>query len=1785
MSKKNLNSRLNSLFANITSVSNDSLSSLEKLVISNWTWEANEDGVYLTCSPDIVDILGFPEETLIGQSLFTTLIVEPDQQLLAQVFENNEFPAELELHFQTSMNGGRLCRVNIYKINDENGIHTGYRGFVQPIEETVLEQPEDILHAEQEDKAIYTDEEIPVEGDVASTPEASIQDPGFGFDPNTISPTPETGVNQTTEKKEALPVERVGLIQQSEELESEVPEYEDAEINRKLQELSEELTTNTQSKVAQQKNDRNSESEINADTELKLGSVSEVFKLAKTAPLGPLPQPGTGTTIDGIPIKTPPISGVSLIGESYQAANNVWTQQALASFSEDQVVSYESTEDSPAVISSPLYLRNEKAGLIEIIDSTSNRKWSEEDRLLLKEISTQLGLALENAQLYSAVRNELGDRVKAEEETLRRNRDLAALNQIGQRLSRLVSREELFNILSSSVQQLLSSKNLLISVLNNQEGSLSFPVCVADGQEVMLPDRKLIKGYQEFILEKKIPLLIKTDVIHSLAESSLDHPRNIPQSLLAVPLLAGDRSIGVISVYDYEKEYAFDQVQQELLSTIAAQTATSLENANLFAEIRTALETIEVRERYQTNVTSAVALLSEQGTKSTPEVLLYLSKASLADRIFYVNHAMDTNGQSVWKASHDTRKTPSGNEKSITSIPDLDTSSFPNWSKSLKEKGWYSTNLSSATDAERNFLKMQNFQSLLLLAVPREEKTTDFIAFAFSHKSVEWRAEEIAILRIASDAYTNTLIREGLLAQLQTSLDETENLYSASHKLALANNMQEMISAIIQGVHVQAINRGVLVLFEYDDADHLENIQVEANYYSGVGTPPPPVGTEYLRSLYESIFVIPNPVFYDDISESQIEKPLQEILVKQNIRSMAVLPLWSGNRQIGVFLLLSMQKHRFSGQEIRSYPPLVDQMATAIENLTLFERTQDALSETELLYKISNGISKALDTHELVKLVGENAMPNNVDQLWLLISTARGKETSGDYEVIGHYNSQGKYSKSGMHIPVERFAFLDGSQVSYSIPNLQKANLPLETLKTLARLGLASGAIFPLYTAGNMVGMFIATSQKPIEYDPDELHTLQIVCSGTAVAIERQRLLTEAQRRALELQTAAEIARDTTSTLSLDTLLNRIISLLQDRFGFYHCSIYLLDESNTYAVIQEGSGIAGAEMKNHKHQIAVGSKSVIGTCTASGNPVIVNDASHSPIFYPNPLLPDTRSEMAMPLKISGKVTGVLDIHSNKLTAFSEDELSVFQILSDQIAVAIDNARAYEMSQKAVDDMRELDRVKSQFLANMSHELRTPLNSVIGFSRVILKGIDGQINDVQEQDITAIYNSGMHLLTMINEILDLSKIDAGKMELQLEEINLSDVVNNVISNTAGLVKEKPIELVHKIPATLPALLADETRINQVLINLISNAVKFTEKGSITIEAAMSKSPSGKPEVLITVTDTGIGIAPEDQNKLFQRFSQVDDSPTRKTGGTGLGLSICRSLIEMHGGRIGLLSSEVDKGSVFFFTLPLPEIKTNETLDQLKHGENVVLSIDDDPQVIALYERFLAANGYKVVALTDPELAVQKAIELKPFAITLDIMMPQKDGWIVMQELKKNEQTRNIPILVCSILEEEEKGFSMGASDYLVKPFASDDLVNAIFRLDRDGSIHEVLIIDDNQGDLRLAQKMVEEGGVFHANLAQGGEAGLEALKRLTPDIILLDLFMPDLNGFEVLEKLKAEPRLSRIPVIVLTGADLKAEQQALLEEYGSQMLTKSILKEKDLLQNLESALKKINPVSK
>ncbi len=416
----------------------------------------------------------------------------------------------------------------------------------------------------------------------------------------------------------------------------------------------------------------------------------------------------------------------------------------------------------------------------------------------------------------------------------------------------------------------------------------------------------------------------------------------------------------------------------------------------------------------------------------------------------------------------------------------------------------------------------------------------------------------------------------------------------------------------------------------------------------------------------------------------------------------------------------------------------------------------------------------------------------------------------------------------------------------------------------------------------------------------------------------------EAERRA---EQAREIGQQLSTLLNPDELLQQTVVQLSDAFGYYHTHIYLLDHATARLVVRAGLGEAGAQLVAQEHSISYSSKqSIVAQAARSLKPVVVDDVTEYEDFLANPLLSDTRSEVAIPLSVGDRLIGVLDVQHTEVGYFNFEQVNTLYIVANQLAIAISNAELYQEQLETAERLREVDTLKSEFLASMSHELRTPLNSIIGYAEVILDGLDGPINEEMEEDVSAIHSSGRLLLNLINDILDLAKIEAGQMELEYEEIRLLEFLKEIIETSHILVKNKSVELVLDVDPTLPeCIYADPIRLQQIINNLLSNAAKFTDEGSITLRSNVDNG-----NVHIAVVDTGTGIPKEKLEVIFDRFRQADQTSTRRAGGTGLGLDITRRLVHMHGGQIQV-DSEVGKGSVFSFVLPVEPTEGVEELE--------------------------------------------------------------------------------------------------------------------------------------------------------------------------------------------------------------------------------------------------------------
>lgn len=409
-------------------------------------------------------------------------------------------------------------------------------------------------------------------------------------------------------------------------------------------------------------------------------------------------------------------------------------------------------------------------------------------------------------------------------------------------------------------------------------------------------------------------------------------------------------------------------------------------------------------------------------------------------------------------------------------------------------------------------------------------------------------------------------------------------------------------------------------------------------------------------------------------------------------------------------------------------------------------------------------------------------------------------------------------------------------------------------------------------------------------------------------------------KRATELATVAQVSTTASTVLDPDQLLQSVVDLTKERFGLYHVHVYLANETWDTLLLASGAGEVGRKLVAEQHAIPMSLEhSLVARAARERKAVIVNNVSAESGFLPNPLLPETSAEMAVPMLVGENILGVFDVQSNDISGFSDEDANIYITLASQVAVALQNARLYVEQAATLTQLRELDRLKSSFLANMSHELRTPLNSILGFTDVMMEGLDGPLTEFMDNDLRLIQKNGQHLLHLINDVLDMAKIEAGRMNLNPENFKAREVLEEVTNITSTLASEKNLALFIDADADRDIMIyADRTRLRQVMINLVNNSIKFTEQGQVVLNLA----PMDGGRVLISVRDTGLGIPPEKLEAVFQEFTQVDSSTTRKTGGTGLGLPISRRLVEMHGGRLWADSTGVPgEGSIFFVELPL------------------------------------------------------------------------------------------------------------------------------------------------------------------------------------------------------------------------------------------------------------------------
>ena len=578
--------------------------------------------------------------------------------------------------------------------------------------------------------------------------------------------------------------------------------------------------------------------------------------------------------------------------------------------------------------------------------------------------------------------------------------------------------------------------------------------------------------------------------------------------------------------------------------------------------------------------------------------------------------------------------------------------------------------------------------------------------------------------------------------------------------------------------------------------------------------------------------------------------------------------------------------------------------------------------------------------------------------------------------------------------------------------------------------------------------------------------------------------------------------------------------------------------------------------------------------------------------------------LLVPVVYNNKIISILELGA--IEKPSDDVKEYLQKIKDQLAIGLTNANALMQLENFVNELKKLNEdyqkqnvqiknqnntlvelhneltsqakeleyqkrkaeesteLKSQFLASMSHELRTPMNSILGLTELILEKAD--LNKKNQERLEVVLNSGRRLMMLINDILDLSKIEAGKMDLREEEVLLEELISEVSNFATPLVgnKEVDFEIVKEINTSI-VVSTDRGKVVQVLINLLGNAIKFTDKGKVKLRIYETDS-----NLSFDVSDTGIGISEEDQTVIFQEFRQGDGSTSRKYGGTGLGLSICKKITELLGGDLNV-ESTLGSGSTFTFSIPLKIIevgksRTKSNVDVqtlIKNRKHPILVIDDDKEVRYTIGQYLTTKGYEVIFAEDGKVGYQMAVDRQPFAITLDLMMPNKDGWTVLKELKENDITKDIPVILVSINGDKQIGYGLGAFEFFIKPIAPDKFLSAFARLESlaNKEIKKIVIVDDDEQEFEKFKREFSDKNIS-IEYIRDSEFAFNKIAEVQPDLVIIDLMMPKVDGITLSYKLKSDIKTKHIPLLMSTAKDLTPEERKSLNNIVENIAVKS-----------------------
>jgi signal transduction histidine kinase/CheY-like chemotaxis protein/uncharacterized protein YigA (DUF484 family) len=1026
-------------------------------------------------------------------------------------------------------------------------------------------------------------------------------------------------------------------------------------------------------------------------------------------------------------------------------------------------------------------------------------------------------------------------------------------------------------------------------------------------------------------------------------------------------------------------------------------------------------------------------------------------------------------------------------------------------------------------------------------------------------------------------------LKEKHLELEKTVEERTQELSQRAGELAVINSVQE---GLAKELDMQAI---------YDlVGQRITNVfQAQAIIIATLDTETKMENFNYIVEKGERFYLPPRP--YDKLRQHLVDT-CQKILINNNYqeaalkfgmtvlpgteypKSLLFVPLIIGDKVKSYVSLQNVDvENAFTDADVRLLETLANSMSVALENARLFDETNRLLKETEqktgelaVINSVQDGLVREMNMQSIYDLVG-NRICELFDTQTVIIRTfydTNGKE-EWQFAIEGGVR---------MHSDPRPLIWANKLLMSNKQPLLINENY-LQFAAKHGGSGVSRGlppksAIFVPMIVGEAVrgSVSLQNVEKENAFTENDLRLLTTLTNSMSVALENARLfdetthlLAQAKQRATELTTVNSVSKALASQLNPDDLIELVGDQMKDLFKANIVYLALLNKNTR---IINFAYQYGEVMPARKIGDGLTSKILL-----TGEPLIINAdivGKAEKLGIQQMGLP-AASYLGVPIPVGDEIIGVLSVQSTEQeNRFNENDLRLLSTIASSVGVALKNAQLFEEVEQAKmeaefssKNAEKANQAKSAFLSTVSHELRTPLTSVLGFAKIIKKRLEEKIFptidktdpktekiiDQISENLKVVISEGERLTHLINDVLDLAKIEAGKMEWNQENVSLPDVIDRAIAATTSLFDQKDIQLVKHISPGIPTIIGDTDKLIQVVINLFSNAVKFTDSGAVTCSLSQKDN-----EVMVSISDTGIGIAKEDFDAVFEQFKQVGgDTLTDKPKGTGLGLPICKEIVEHHGGRIWLESAP-GKGSTFSFALPIvpsgvknidTPIHLNELMKQLKEqmvfsklkmvGKNAtILVVDDDDSIRSLLHQELSDAGYIIEEARDGKLALESIRRNRPDLIILDVMMPEINGFDVAAILKNDPQTMDIPIIILSIVQDKARGYRIGVDRYLTKPIDTVKLFEEVGNLLEQGkSKKKVMVVDEDTSAVRSLTEVLQAKGYIVVE-SDGKELVQKAISTL-PDIIILNSIVSDKN--EIVQSLRFEKGLENVLFLI------------------------------------------------